>query len=120
MITNLFNQQFTIQRNYPESTNGIIENHFVEVGNVYGRISSPQYNERNAYQNRGMILTAVIYLDVYEYDEQRDVLVEVATGDKFNIKGLSAIRNGDGVVVYLKIPVTESQLISSGSGSSES
>ena len=120
MITNLFNQQFTIQRNYPESTNGILENHFVDIGTVMGRVSTPQYMERNAYMNRGMVLSAVIYLDVYEYDEQRDTVVEVTTGDRFNVKGLSAIRDGEGIVAYLKVPVTENQSINSGSGSSES
>lgn len=118
MITSLFNQDFTILRNYPQTTNGIIENHYSQLGIAKGRISSPSYNERNVFQNRGMILQAVIYLDVYDYDEQRDLLID-SSGTKYDIKGLTAFRDGEGNIAYLKIPVTENQNISSAqSGSS--
>lgn len=110
-------------RNYPLTNNGIIEDHFTQLGVVKGRISSPGYLERNSFQNRGMILQAVIYLDVYDYDEQRDLIVD-SEGIRYSITGLTAFRNEVGIVAYLKIPVTEKQtLISStqsGSGNSES
>jgi hypothetical protein len=70
-----------------------------------GRISYPSYNERNLYQNRGLDLSAVIYLDVYDFDEQRDILVK--DGIQFKINGVTSFRNEVGEIAYLKIPVTE-------------
>lgn len=119
MITSLFNQTFQVLRNYPNNTNGIPSDSYQSLEEVKGRISTPSYNERLAYQNRGMILTAVIYLDVYDYDEQRDLVID-SDNVHYDIKGLTPQRDGNGTIVFLKIPVTENQTINAKSSGSES
>ncbi len=121
MITPLLNQTFQVLRNYPTTVNGIPSDNYKSLAEVKGRISNPSYNERLTYQNRGMILTGIIYLDVYDYDEQRDLVVD---GDnvRYDIKGLTATRNEKGVIAFLRIPVTENQTLAAveSGGSSES
>jgi len=119
MITELFNQNFEVQRNYPSNINGMLKDNYAFVQNVKGRISSPGYNEYNIYANRSMILKAVIYLDVYNYDEQRDIIIG-DDGVKYKIDGITAYRNRHGDVAYLKLPVTESTIINAGGSGSES
>lgn len=117
MITQLLNQTFRIKRNYPTTINGIPSDNYLSLAEVKGRISNPSYNERLSYQNRGMILTGIIYLDVYDYDEQRDIVID-SENVSYDIKGLTATRDEKGVVAFLKIPVTEKQTIEvEGSGS---
>jgi hypothetical protein len=82
-------------------------------------MSNPSYNERLSYQNRGMILTGIIYLDVYDYDEQRDIFVD-SDNVKYDVKGLTPQRDGNGTIVFLKIPVTEKQSIDTQGSGSES
>lgn len=119
MITPLFNQTFQVKRNYPETIKGIPSDNYLLLTTLKGRISNPSYNERLAYQNRGMILTGIIYLDVYDYDEQRDLIVD-SDNVQYDIKGLTAQRDGSGTIVFLKIPVTENQTINAASSGSES
>lgn len=106
MITNLFNQTFKVERNYPVFKDGIIEDHFTAIGTAKGRLSYPKYSDRTLFQSRGLTLSAIIYLDVYDYDEQRDILIS-DEGIRFGIKDLSAFRDGGGKIAYLKIPVSE-------------
>ena len=119
MITSLFNQTFRVLRNYQETIKGIPSDNYHFFAEVKGRMSNPSYNERLSYQNRGMILTGIIYLDVYDYDEQRDLIVD-SENVRYDIKELTATRNEKGVIVFLKIPVTENQSIDTQGSGSES
>lgn len=105
--TDLFNREFLVIRNFPENIDGISQDNYISTEiYVKGRLSNPSIRESNLFANRGMNITAVIYCEPYNFDQQRDALVQ--DDIIYLIKEIVPTRDRDQNIAFLKIFADES------------